>query len=1141
MASLCNLKICSINIDGLSPKSLMCLDKYNDEEKFDLIKVQETGKREDVNLCNMKYIRDENKARNRGSIVYIRDCHSLSKLKSLNNLSNQIDTAWGIAVIHSKRYIVSSVYLKHNYIEGIKDLNNMLKEAYQLQPKLKASGIIVSGDFNARHTIWGDRVSDSYGKTLVQQLDFEKFSIHSSNSPTFLADKGNSAIDFFIISNNLDVENITCTTDNEVYLGSGAPFRGHLPVIANISFKHKPTPKHKKRKEVINIDNVDWEKWSQDVEHNLMLEECEIENSDDPYRLWQILNTSIQSATMKHAEKKISTPYSKPYWTNELTYLAKTLRLARKAYNKRNTDSNKDKLKAAKSEFDEKRKKACSDFIMDRAKNLNSVQAQKFWKKFNALFKKKSDQYVEPLFDKNGILISENEEIEKEMFSTFFEGKHLRMENFDDEFFNEIDVIYHNILSELDEASMQDSAQPAHLNRRITLKEITDVIKNQQAGVKSLDRDNFHPKMFKHLSNKAMKLMCKVFNTCFSTGSWVWEESDVIFLKKDGKDTYASPGSYRPISITSYIGKLLEKILVNRIHKHQLIEMLYDEDQEGFFQLRNTIRYLNRLNLGIKQDIAKNYTSIGLFIDLEKAFDSVWKQGLIVKLYNIGITGNMLKIINTFLINKKISLSVNGFKGPLRNGGDVGVPQGSVLSPVLFKIYLMDFGKELENIEGIAKLKFADDGTIKVSKQDTPDCLRTMENVLQVMKNWCQKWRMVINCSPNKTEIICFHTAEGDKSLIPQSFKLGHDDVKVVNKTKVLGLIVDEDLNFKAHSEYIYNRLVTKWVLVSKYSNKNWGFSQRVMTQLLKTIFLSIIYYAGHLWITRKNLQEIDKLWYKMTKSTIGAVFNISQTVSSLILGIPPLEVTNQINKIKHYLKLNLNNSDYDPLTKFISSTLHGHDNMKVSNELNTTMKEVFHFLNWRLEYGNHKMNDKDIKIITDHTHHDFFELSQAACKYTKSIVTKYIEFRWSKSVRNIYSQAGENIIPTPSCKPLPMPPQISRKSEVILMSMFYENNLMNDFLWRRSLTASPLCSLCHIELQTPYHAIIQCTAIDLQLRTQVKTALTKVVGEQKSQLESSTTLLNASRSQEFIEAAVKIVQNYNFRHEIILNAQEEH
>ena len=77
--------------------------------------------------------------------------------------------------------------------------------------------------------------------------------------------------------------------------------------------------------------------------------------------------------------------------------LAKELRLARKAFNKRNTTYNKEKFIAVKTVFDEKRKKACSDFIIEKAKNLNSIQAQKFWKKFNALFKKKSEQYVEPL------------------------------------------------------------------------------------------------------------------------------------------------------------------------------------------------------------------------------------------------------------------------------------------------------------------------------------------------------------------------------------------------------------------------------------------------------------------------------------------------------------------------------------------------------------------------------------------------------------------------------------------------------------------------------------------------------------------------------------------------------------------------
>ena len=87
-------------------------------------------------------------------------------------------------------------------------------------------------------------------------------------------------------------------------------------------------------------------------------------------------------------------------------------------------------------------------------------------------------------------------------------------------------------------------------------------------------------------------------------------------------------------------------------------------------------------------------------------------------------------------------------------------------------------------------------------------------------------------------------------------------------------------------------------------------------------------------------------------------------------------------------------------------------------------MKKVFHFLNWSLESGDHK----DIKIITDNIYHDFFELSQNASKYTKSIVTKHIKFRWSINVRNIYLQAGENLIPTPSCKPMPMSPLISRK-----------------------------------------------------------------------------------------------------------------
>ena len=134
-----------------------------------------------------------------------------------------------------------------------------------------------------------------------------------------------------------------------------------------------------------------------------------------------------------------------------------------------------------------------------------------------------------------------------------------------------------------------------------------------------------------------------------SKRKWVWKSSEVIFLKKPGKDTYSKPGSYRPISITSYVGKLLERILGNRIESFLSVKKLQDPYQEGFSKGKNSIRYLNRLNLSIHADKIQKLTSLCLFIDFEKAFDSVWIKGLIYKLAKINIKGNILDVIKDFL------------------------------------------------------------------------------------------------------------------------------------------------------------------------------------------------------------------------------------------------------------------------------------------------------------------------------------------------------------------------------------------------------------------------------------------------------------------------------------------------------------
>ena len=183
--------------------------------------------------------------------------------------------------------------------------------------------------------------------------------------------------------------------------------------------------------------------------------------------------------------------------------------------------------------------------------------------------------------------------------------------------------------------------------------------------------------MLRHLGVRAVELIRTLFNSCLSTGTWVWDTADVIFLKKVGKPDYANPGSYRPISITAYFGKVLEKIIASRLESFFKATGINDGYQEGFAKKRNTIRYLNHLNNDIREELKKKYTGNCLFIDFEKAFDRVWKQGLMKKLADVGVKSKVWKLINNFLFNRKVSLILNYHIGVIRACRDFGLTQGS--------------------------------------------------------------------------------------------------------------------------------------------------------------------------------------------------------------------------------------------------------------------------------------------------------------------------------------------------------------------------------------------------------------------------------------------------------------------------------
>lgn len=1124
-----SVNICSINICGLSSRSNHMIDKYNCTQKFDIITMQETGTdiTDRLNISNMKVIADTNQSKNRGAAVYVKSDYSCTKLPEISKLSKHIDSAWCLTIINNKRYIIGSIYVKLNTHCAIQETIKMLKAAQTMTYKLKAYGVILAGDFNARHPMWGDEISNEYGKQLVESLDNTAFSIVTSNSPTFLCENGSSHIDLMIISKNLASKVNKSVTDEDIELFSGAPLRGHVPLITEIVSRSNATKTPVTEK--LDVNSIDWASWTEDLEEQLLRDQREIHRYEDPARLWKYIEESIQNITNKHGVFKKTTRHSKPYWSDRLTVLCNKMRSARKNYNKRNTDNNKQNMIKAKEEFDKERKAECEKFLLDKTKTLNSTEASKFWKEFNKIFKTKTEEGVDPLDDGNGGLMTENKEKEVKLFGTFFQCRHMTNADFDEYFHDSVNDLYEGIMSENIYNIVYDDEQQ-ELNSPISDAEIKKAIKNTDANKISLDNHQMHPKMLHHLGDRAIRLIKRLFNISMNKSKWVWNQAEVIFLKKDGKDTYSVPGSYRPISITSYIGKLLEKIIAARIVRYLFKKGYYDPDQEGFTAGKNTNRYLNRLNLEIKTDLLDMKTVIGLFVDMEKAFDSVWKKGLIVKLGKLKIKGKVLKLINNFLTSRMVKLNVNGYKGEERDCEEYGLPQGSALSPVLFKIYVMDILDELKENSDISLFKFADDGTIKISSESTEKCVQELNKVISSLEQWTRKWRMIINCNKNKTEYLCFGTAENNAD-IPNSIQLADKTIKRVDKTKVLGLTIDEKLSYIPHSKEVHRTLINRWVRICQYSNIHWGFNQRVLSQLINTLFIPSLQYAGHIWIHSRNLADINQIWNKLIKSAVGSTFNIKTSIGEVILGIPPITIQTGINRIKHFLKLNIKKMPEDNMRKYVSACA----DMKISQpvELKNAMKEVFKFLKWKLSVKPGDFSEEDERVVNRTEENHYFELSSKSCSYTKSLIKKYTEKIWYDKLTNQGLSEGDAHIPRPSCTKLPVPQNTPRQDEVLLMSMFYPQNLLDSFTYRHTYgTESPLCPRCNREEQTPFHVIYECN----NHTDEIQKIITDIVDHNEVQQGDSTTLLNCSRSEKFLKTCLKVLSEGEFRHHIEIN-----
>lgn len=444
------------------------------------------------------------------------------------------------------------------------------------------------------------------------------------------------------------------------------------------------------------------------------------------------------------------------------------------------------------------------------------------------------------------------------------------------------------------------------------------------------------------------------------------------------------------------------------------------------------------------------------------------------------------------------------------------------MSPILFKLYLHDLAGDLDFRKEIEVFKFADDGTMRVTGSTTEECLQNLKIVCDSLHKWSTTWRMIINCNPSKTELICFGTAEKNFELIPQTFNIGNNIVSFVKKTRVLGLVMDHKLSYIDHGKEINRKILGRWVTICKHTNRNWGFKQHVIVRLLEVIVATCIQYAGIIWINNRSIGEVEQTWYRILKSATGAVFNISLSLAEAILGVLPLSISNKVNSIKHLLKLNIfsDANDRDPLKGFIGNHLQSNN----YSHLISRVKDTFEFLEWKAKMEPGSFTANDLKIINTNYLEKFLELSSDACCYTKLQIKKYAELKWQTSIKSKFQIEGYSDAPKVNTMKLRFPSKTPRNLETLMISLFYPNNLLNEFLHRqnKSKYGSPLCCCGHGE-QNSKHILLYCRNITASKRQEMSQLLSQYPLHSLDTHENNAFLISWTRMPKFFRLCLEI------------------
>ena len=333
--------------------------------------------------------------------------------------------------------------------------------------------------------------------------------------------------------------------------------------------------------------------------------------------------------------------------------------------------------------------------------------------------------------------------------------------------------------------------------------------------------DSIPPIYVKRCAVALAQPLSYIFNKSLRDGIFPaqWKVANIVPVHKKGSKTATE--NYRPISILCIFEKIFERIVHGRIYN--VIADAIPEQQHGFMRRRSTTTNLTLFNNYILKNMQKHGQVDVVYTDFEKAFDRVDHVILLKKLEHIGICGDLLRWVASYLRNRSQSVTVGGYRSDLTSISS-GIPQGSLLGPLFYNAYLFDIHTCFKNSHF---LMYADDTKIFLKISELNDCFRLQED-LNRLTSYYKMNRIAVNVS--KCQIVSFSRS---KHLRVFNYRINDCSIERSSTVRDLGILLDHKLLMDKHIDTIVDKAF-----------KGLGFLKRVCRDFRNAACLKAIYFA---------------------------------------------------------------------------------------------------------------------------------------------------------------------------------------------------------------------------------------------------------------------------------------------------------